>query len=103
MLEEKLYQIADAIMQHFRETHNEAPRESPYFLDFNEDFSVYYATPSHRDSLWGAHVFRTKRFISDDYCIAVITWENYNRLVSESDDKQKFRELSESYFDDIFS
>jgi len=103
MLEEKLYQISDAIVQHFREAHNEAPRKSPYSLDFDRDFSVYYATPYHPRSLWDVHLFRTKRFISDDYCIAVITWENYNRLVGEQDDKRKFLELSESYFGDIFS
>lgn len=75
MIGEKLWNIKREIAEHFKESHGRSPKPDPYGLIFGRDFEGNLVDLESDD--FRPFTFTSRLFRSDDYCVAVITWNNY--------------------------
>jgi len=75
MIGDGLWNIEREIAEHFKNSHDRPPDPQPYSLQFGRDFEENLV------DLWSDEMrpftFTSRLFCSDDYCVAVITWNNY--------------------------
>jgi len=106
MIGNKLWDIKREIAEHFKDTHGAPPKPDLRKVNFNSDFKqndVYLESngslplsraPPH------PFTFQSRLFCSDDYCVAVITYNNYYdcerwlKLKESREEKQKSLELT---------
>jgi len=72
---DNLLNIGLTIAKHFEDNHDELPDPNPYFLNWS-DFEGNLVELD-RDDTAGTFSFTSRLFCSDDYCVAVVTHNNY--------------------------
>ena len=76
MIGEQFRNIKQEIDEHFRDSHSGSIERSPYQLDYNRDFEENLVE-LHSDD-FRPFCFPSRLFCSDEYCVAVITQNNYD-------------------------
>ena len=95
MIGKRLWNTEQMIAKHFEDSHNKVPAPNPYFLNYAHDFEANLVELD-RDDIAGTFMFTSRLFCSDDYCIAVITWNNYHdcaRILSKKPPKEQQKYL----------
>lgn len=90
LIGENKNKIALKIGSHFARSHKTSPKPLPYFLDMS-DFKPNLVTLS------SGRPFTSRLFCSEDYCLAVITGNDYRDCLQDESQKHLSIWLSE-YF-----
>ena len=97
MIGKKLYDIRIELNNHYKNSHNTTPQPEPYKVDFGNDFKPNLVELFH--SIAGRNYwFTSRRFCSQDYCIALITNDDYDDL-NPNDPQSKLSNTLNVYFE----
>ena len=103
MVARKKRDIDLEIINHFENAHNRHPVPDPRDVDYNLDFkkALVVAGAVNGLCIWDgvkAYIyFTTRRYCSEDYCIAVITWKDYKGCL-DNPSQENLRGILRNYF-----
>lgn len=99
MIGEAKYDIASELMSHFKNSHNASPDPCPHTLDMSD----FERNPVLLISDKGTNFeFTSRLFCSADYCVAVITWNDYYDCVRDKSQKHLRTWLSNYFSSEAF-
>jgi len=95
-LSRTLRNVGFRILEHFGKNHKRTPRPHPWRLNM-EDFKAHSVFLDNFQISSGYYIFQSKIFYSYDYCIAVITNDDYN-FYKDNDNYSYLYNYFKSYF-----